>query len=103
MPWNWVIVGKTFHCFRDAVSRQLEASLHEPSEPTDFHDAELMEATIRINEILKRVTDNNKDPNRKLSFIVFQDQPLLVWAEYGAVSPYDEEERVARALRLSPL
>jgi hypothetical protein len=99
MPWNWLIQGQTFHCFKDQVSRQLQAKLHEPS-VTPFHDAELMQATKDINKILDRV--RNKDPNRTLSFIVFKDQPLLVWATYGAVSPDDEEATIARTLGLSP-
>jgi hypothetical protein len=76
MPWNWLIEGKIFHCFKDQVSRQLQAKLHEPSE-TSFHDAKLMQATKDINKILDRIRNN--DPNhRTLSIIVYKDQPILV-------------------------
>jgi len=77
MPWDWMIEGSTFHCFRAPTSRQLEQRLHEPCErrqissslpdaPNPFHDAELMEATKPINEILDRVSHNNRDHRRKL-------------------------------------
>jgi hypothetical protein len=98
MPWNWLIQGATFHCFKDQVSRQLQAKLHAPSE-TPFHDARLVQATKDINKILDGIP---KDPSgRTLSFIVFKDQPLLVWATYGSVSPDDDEAKIERALGLS--
>jgi hypothetical protein len=103
MPYDFVKIKETFHCFRAATSGQLVGELHQPiRSPGPFHDAELMEATEQINAILKGVSGNNRDERRKLSFIVFKDQLLLVWAEYGALSPYDEEATVARELGLSP-
>jgi hypothetical protein len=98
MAWNWLIQGATFHCFKDQVSRQLQAKLHAPSE-TPFHDAKLKKATEDINKILEGIP---KDPNgRTLSLIVFKDQPLLAWATYGTVSPDDDEATIARALGLT--
>jgi hypothetical protein len=103
MPWDWIFESstKTFHCFTAKTSRQLKASLHKPTTLSPFHDAELMRATEEINTILDRVR-NNKGAGRELSFIVFRDELLLVWAKYGAVSADDEEATVADALGLSP-
>jgi hypothetical protein len=67
---------------------------------TPFHDAELAQATKEINAVLSRLEKGNKDSGRKLSLIEFQNRHLLVWAEYGAVGPYDDEATIIEALGL---
>jgi hypothetical protein len=74
--------------------------LWEADELTDFHDAELARATREINAIVDRIQKNNKDPERNLSFIQFKNRHLLVWATYGAVTPYDDDATIIKALKL---
>ena len=76
------------------------ASLWEATQATEFHDAQLAQATRQINTILRRIEKGNKDPKRKLSLIKFLNRHLLIWAGYGVVGPYDDEKTVIKALRL---
>jgi hypothetical protein len=72
--------------------------LWQPRELSAFHDAQLSDATRQINAILSGVDRSNKDPDRTLSLIVFQNRLLLVWAEYGSISSDDDDGEVAKAL-----
>jgi hypothetical protein len=87
-------------CYPYDKSEQTLTNLWEVEALTEFHDAELAQATKRINAILNKVERSNKDPERKLSFIQFQNRHFLVWAGYGAVGPHDEEKTIAKTLRL---
>jgi hypothetical protein len=87
-------------CYPFDKAEQTLTELWEAGELTAFHDAELAKATKQINAILRTVKKNNKDRERKLSFIVFQNRHFLVWAGYGAVGPHDDDATVVKALRL---
>ena len=67
---------------------------------SDFHDAELAEATKKINAIVNRLEKGNRNKKRKLSFIKHQNRLLLVWAGYGAVGPDDDFKVIKKALKL---
>ena len=70
------------------------------AELTGFHDAELARATKEINAILSEIEKGNKDPERELSFIQFQNRHFLVWAGHGVVGPDDDDETIQKTLRL---
>lgn len=87
-------------CYLYDKAEQTLTNLWEVEELTEFHDAELAKATKEINAILSGVEKRNKNPERKLSFILFQNRHLLVWARYDAVGPDDDEKTLEKALRL---
>jgi hypothetical protein len=74
--------------------------LWEAEELTEFHDADLARVTEEINAIVETSENNNKDPNRVLSLIEFHGRHLMVWASYGAVTPYDDDDTIMKALKL---
>jgi hypothetical protein len=96
---NWIKKNNHVTCAKGAGG-QTVAGLWEAEELTDFHDAELARATKEINAIVEKIEKNNKEPKRKLSLIEFQGRHLMVWAEYGAVTPYDDDETIIKALKL---
>jgi hypothetical protein len=87
-------------CYRSPLATQTVTRLWESTELTDFHDAELANATREINAIFGGLEKKNKDPKRKLSLIEFENRLLLVWAGYDAVGPDDDEKTVVKALKL---
>lgn len=87
-------------CYLDPNADQTLTTLWEATELTPFHDAELAKATKAINEILQAVESRNRDSDRKLSFIQFQNRHLLVWARYGVVGASDDGATIAKALKL---
>jgi len=97
--FSWTKKGNYVHCFKGKGGQQV-FGLWEAEELTDFHDADLAKATTAVNAIVKRIEKNNKDPERKLSLIEIQGRHLLVWATYGSVSPYDDEDTIIKALKL---
>ena len=87
-------------CYPYDKAEQTLSGLWEAQALTAFHDAQLAKATKQINAILKAVEKKNKDRERKLSFILFQNRHFLVWAGYGAVGPHDDDATIVNALRL---
>jgi len=79
---------------------QTVVGLWEAEGLTEFHDADVARATKEINAIFERIQKNNKDPKRTLSLIEFQGRHLMIWASYGAVTPYDDDETIIKALKL---
>jgi hypothetical protein len=98
--YSWNLSSRGLVCFKDPASFQTVEKLWEAQEFTSFHDARLAKATTQINAILSRVDKNNKDPERSLSFIQFQNRLLLCWAKYGAIGPSDDDGAIGTALRL---
>ncbi len=96
---QYVIHGQHVTCAKGRGG-QTVMKLWEAEELTEFHDADLARATKEINAIVDRIEKNNKDPNRTASFIEFQGRHLMVWANYGAVTPYDDDDTIIKALRL---
>jgi hypothetical protein len=74
--------------------------LWEAEELTEFHDSELDRATKRINAIMDRIEKNNKDSERTLSLIEYQGRHFLVWATYGAITRYDDDETIIKAWKI---
>ena len=101
--YQWLCADRqcdTMDCFKSEWDSQTVTNLWEAKELTDFHDAELAQATKKINAILSRIEKGNKDKKRKLSFIKFQNRHFLVWAGYGVVGSDDDEKTIRKALRL---
>jgi len=96
----WYRPPDTVICYEDPDPYQTIARLWEAAELTEFHDAALAQGTAEINTVLKRVERNNRDRDRKLSFIRVQNRLFLVWARYGSVGPENDETTVIKALKL---
>jgi ribosomal protein S15P/S13E len=87
-------------CYKSTRDSQTVCKLWTVTGLSDFHDADLAEATDKINAILNRLEQGNKDKERKLSFIKHQNRRLLVWAGYGRVGPDDDFKVIKKALKL---
>ncbi len=48
----------------------------------------------------RKIPRRPDDPERKLSFVQFQNRHFLVWANYGYVGPDDDEKTIAETLKL---
>jgi hypothetical protein len=94
-----VFKGKKCICAK-GTGGQTVLNLWETEELTEFHDAELAQATKEINAIFERVQKNNRDPNRTASLIEFKNRHLMVWASYGHVTPFDDDETIIKAFKL---
>ena len=100
--YSWVIGPKTrkVYCYRSPRADQQVAGLWEAEKLTSFHDAELAKATKEINAILSKIQKGNRDPDRTLSLVLFQNRPFLVWASYEIVGPDDDEAMIMKTLGL---
>jgi hypothetical protein len=98
--YTWALDPHGMLCWINPESYQTITKLWETTEATAFHDAELAKATKAINAILGQLEKNNKDKERKVSFIRFRDQHFLVWARYGAVGQHDDEKTIIKELKL---
>src|SRR5918999_883882 len=98
--YTWVLDKDGVLCYSGG-SGQTVARLWEADSLSGFHDEELAKATKEINAILERVARSQASEDAELSFIEFQDRHMLVWARYGAVSPYDDDDVIAEALGLA--
>ncbi|HEX2450742.1 MAG TPA: hypothetical protein VHJ69_06365 [Gemmatimonadales bacterium] len=98
---NWVLSPdrKRVTCAKGAGG-QTVSELWEAEGLTEFHDADLARATKEINAIVEKIERNNKDLNHTLSLIEFQGRHLMVWANYGAVTPDDDDNTIIKALKL---
>jgi hypothetical protein len=90
----------TIDCYKSSLDYQTVCKLWTVTALSEFHDAELAEATDKINAILSRLEKGNKNKDRKLSFIKHQNRLLLVWAEYGGVGPDADFHVIKKALKL---
>lgn len=72
---------------------------HKAAELSNFHDAELAQATLEISDILQKVQDNNRDKTRQLAWINVHGRLFLVWTQY-AIGPNDDFDTIAEALKL---
>jgi hypothetical protein len=97
--YTWYLNPHGMLCAPDVESYQTVTKLWETTELAAFHDAPLAQGTKQINGILERLEKNNKDKERKLSFIRIRNQHFLVWATY-AVGQHDDERIVAKELKL---
>ena len=98
--YSWYLGPHGLICYSYPQSYQTITKLWGTTEFTDFHDAQLAQATKEINGILDQLEKNNKDKERKLSFIRFRNQHFLVWARYGAVGQHDDEKTIVEELKL---
>ena len=98
--YNWTSKNGKVICYASKTSKCTVSGLWEAAELTGFHDAELAQATKEINAILSEIEKGNKEPERELSFIQFQNRHFLVWAGYGVVGPDDDDKTIQKTLRL---
>jgi hypothetical protein len=98
--YSWIISPDGVVCYKNPTAYQTITKLWEAEELSSFHDEELARATKEINSILGELEKKNKDPERKLSFVQFQNRHFLVWANYGYVGPDDDEKTIAETLKL---
>jgi hypothetical protein len=101
--YQWLCADRdcnNMDCFPSSWNTQTISQLWETNGVSSFHDGELAQATAEINAILGKIEKDNKDPKRKLSFINVRGRHLLVWAQYGAIGPDDDEKTVIKALGL---
>jgi hypothetical protein len=69
-----------------------------PTEPTNFHDAELVRCTDEINRVLGGVLAKDRNHDRHLSMLLTDRGPMLAWVESGADK--DDSAAMARALNI---
>jgi hypothetical protein len=86
-------------CYKSKSDRAEVARLIEARELTSVHDADLAQATKKINAVLDKLQRNNNDRNRGPALLDIGDGFFLAWVEQG-VGPEDEEEDIEEALRL---
>ena len=87
-------------CFASTVSKCTVARLWA-GDRTDFHDAELQNATQEINAILDKIARQDTDPSRHLAFITFQSRLMLVRAHHDQILTTEDDDRmVAKALKI---
>jgi len=74
------------------------------AEPSEFHDASLIDATNRINEILTAIPADSR--GRALSLLSTKWGLLLAWVDHKAEAPADgvrpdaDDATIVKALRL---
>lgn len=98
--YTWFLTSEGIYCHTSPAGLQTLTNLWEAAELSAFHDAELADATKKINDVFSRVERSNRDDRRKLSLIAFQNRHLLVWAQYGVTGPSDDDASIKKALRL---
>lgn len=97
--YGFTVKDKIVHCFKSPDGGCTVVGLWE-AKPSEFHDAELARATKEINKILGAVQRNNRDPDRTLSFIEFENRHFLVWSSCGTVGPSDDDKTIIKTLKL---
>jgi hypothetical protein len=95
---SWIEIEGHVHCYKSKDDLQTIEKFVEPTVLTRFHDSTLADATRELNAIVDRCARSNTDPSRTLSFIVTPRGLMLVWAEYGAVGPHDDDATIDKAL-----
>ena len=98
--YTWLEKDDNVYCHKSPDGCQILSELWEAASLSRFHDKTLAAATKEINAILRRVQKSKPKPDVTPSFIIFQNRPFLVWASYGGVGPYDDEDVIAKALGL---
>ena len=98
--YSWTVKDKKINCYASPTSKCTVSGLWEAGELTGFHDAELAQATKEINAILSKIKEGNKDPEREVSFIQFQNRHFLVWTRSGVIGPDDDDRTILKMLRL---
>ena len=98
--YTWFLTGEGIYCYNSPEGLQTLTKLWEAVELSAFHDAELADATKKINDVLSRIEKSNRGNGRKLSLVAFQNRHLLVWAKYGVIGPSDDDASIKKALRL---
>lgn len=104
---KWVKVNKKITCVGGYPTF---CSPHIPfldAESSDFHDADLIEATKKINQAVTDIlSELPQEEGRVTAFIRTRTGILLVWkhddveVSSDAVTPDSDDETIARALKL---
>jgi hypothetical protein len=98
--WSYDEKAKKMSCCENKTSSCNVSSLWEVTSITEFHDAELQQATIEINGILDGLQRANRDPSRDLHMVEIEGRHLLAWAHSDLVGPDSGDARIAKMLRL---
>jgi hypothetical protein len=99
----WIDKKHVAHCYRNPAGDCLV--FPSPGTPAlweaggEFYDVRLARATREINDILGRLNDD-KDPNKELSFIKVESRLLLVWTECGTIGLDDDPDTIKKELGL---
>lgn len=101
--WGKSRSGSDMGC--QAGSGDCALALILEARPSEFHDQTLIEATLKIKQILEGIAADAR--GRKLSFVHTNMGTLLAWVEHGgaippdAVTAEDADATVAEALGLN--
>jgi hypothetical protein len=101
--YTWICADQqcdTIDCYKSPDNRQTVCKLWSVAGISDFHDAQLANATKKINAIFDRLEKGNRDKSRYLSFVQHRNRLLLIWAGYGRVGPDDDSKTIRKALKL---
>jgi len=96
--WSWKN-GK-MNCCASEKSTCNVAKLWEVNALSQFHSAEIQQATKEINAILAAARRTNRTPGRELSFVQIEGRHLLAWVHDDLVSPNNDPRVVRKMLKL---
>lgn len=95
-PWDKTKIK----CLKSSINDCTVTGLWQ-ADRSDFHDADLQNATKQINKILARIERDNRDGSRHPRLIKFQNRLMLVWVQRGhLVTSQDDDAEIAKALRI---
>jgi hypothetical protein len=98
--YAWSFKDGKMTCCTSETSTCNVSKLWELAGVSEFHDADLQQATKEINAILDAVRKTNRDPKRSLNFVQIRDRHFLAWTEGGIVGPHDDDQTLRKALKL---
>lgn len=102
---DWALIHKSMECV-DGAGGCSSAYMCE-AEESAFHDKNLVEASKKINRILRRIPVDPK--GRKLSFCSTNMGIFLAWVQHGGkyargrrITRQDDDPTVTKALKIKP-
>jgi hypothetical protein len=98
--YSWSFKDGKMTCCTSETSTCNVSKLWEVTGLTQFHDAELRQATKQIKALLDGVKRSNRDSSRDLHFVQIEGRHLLVWAHDELVGPHDDDQTISKMLRL---
>lgn len=97
--YKWSFDKGTMNCCASEESSCKVAKLWDAA-TSQFHDADLQQATWEINDILKSVRKMNPDPEQELHFVQIEDRHLLAWVRSDLVGSSNDDQTISKMLRL---
>jgi hypothetical protein len=98
--WSYDDKSKKINCCESTKSSCTVSKLWEVVSLTEFHDAEIQQATKEINGIVEELRRTNRDSSRELHLIQIEDRHLLAWVHSDLVGAHSGDAKVTRMLRL---